>query len=246
MSPENFIITEFINCFYAKDPTGRKKEFIDRRYGCFIITLKGRIRFTSNGTKIYSDKDHAVFLPRGLSYTNECLENAESIVFNIETKEDYTSAVSLSTVPESIAKNVYTAIKKEASSLSVKSKLFIMRELYTLIYGLFPTEEKSSATDKIITSATEYMMENYHNPELDAASIATHCYISEIYLRKLFSKKLNSTPHKILTDIRMKKAYMLAKEKRPVKEIAEEVGFAAVYQFSRAYKKYYGFSPSET
>ena len=89
-------------------------------------------------------------------------------------------------------------------------------------------------------------MTNYGNCTLTVAEVAANCFVSEIYLRKLFEKKYNTTPFKMLTDIRMKKAYLLAKEKRPIKEIAEESGYSAVYQFSRAYKKYYGFSPSET
>ena len=89
------------------------------------------------------------------------------------------------------------------------------------------------------------MMANYQQSALTAGKVAAHCFISEIYLRKLFNKKYGTTPFKMLTDIRMKKAYLLTKEKRPIKEIAASVGYGAVCQFSRAYKKYYGKPPSE-
>lgn len=245
MELNSFVITKFINCFYARDPKGRRKEFENRRFACFIITLKGRICFSSGTHRIYSDTKHAVFLPKGLCYTNECLEDAESVVLNFSTEIPYEEPKELATVPGAMAKEYYGAIKKASASLSAQSRMLIFRELYSLAYELFSDKTKASAADKILTDAVEYMMTNYQEPSLTVKQVAAHCFISEIYLRKLFDKKHGITPFKMLTDIRMKKAYLLAKEKRPIKEIASAVGYAAVCQFSRAYKKYYGKPPSE-
>ncbi|MBQ6893188.1 MAG: helix-turn-helix transcriptional regulator, partial [Clostridia bacterium] len=131
-------------------------------------------------------------------------------------------------------------------NLIPQKNILIMKELYTIAGELFSVKTKQSASDKILTDAVEYMMANYHDASLTVEKVAAHCFISEIYLRKLFDKKYGTTPFKKLCEIRMKKAYLLTKEKRPVKEIAASVGYSAVYQFSRAYKKYYGKSPSET
>ena len=49
---------------------------------------------------------------------------------------------------------------------------------------------------------------------------------------------------KSLTKIRMEKAKFMIEEKRPLTEIALSVGYSDIYQFSRAYKKFYGYSPS--
>ena len=245
MDLENFIIKRFINCFYARDPKGRKKEFENRKFACFILTLKGRICFTSGGKSIVTSKDCAVFLPQGLSYTNECLEDAESIVLNFITEEDYEEHCALNAISPKIAKECYNNIKKASASLSPQRNMIIMKEIYEIACELFSQKQKLSASDKILTDAIEYMMVNHHDATLTIEKVAAHCFISEIYLRKLFEKKNGTTPFKALTEIRMKKAYLLAKEKRPVKEIAAEVGYSAVYQFSRAYKRYYGKSPSE-
>lgn len=244
MELEGFVIDRFVSCFYAIDPKGRKKEFENRRFACFIITLKGRISFTAKDTRVISDSEHAVFLPQGLNYVNECLEDAESIVLNFSTVQPYNFPVSLSSVSPVRAKECYAAIKKASASLSAQSRMLIFKELYCIAYELFAEKRNNRASEAIITKATEYMMENYHNSALSVADIAAHCYISEIYLRKLFTKMYSTTPFKKLTEIRMKKAYVLAKEKRPITEIAESVGYGAVCQFSRAYKKYYGRSPS--
>ncbi|MBQ4150975.1 MAG: helix-turn-helix transcriptional regulator [Clostridia bacterium] len=246
MNEENFIIKKFVNCFYARDKKGRKKEFINRKFACFIITLKGRICFTSKDKSIITSENCAVFLPQGLSYINECLEDAESIVLNFTTELQYNSPLELRAVSQKIAKECYDSIKKASASLSPSRNFIIMRELYSIGAELFFQNEKLSASDRILTDALEFMMANYHNAALTVDDVAKHCFISEIYLRKLFEKRLATTPFKKLIEIRMKKAYLLAKEKRPVKEIAEMVGYSAVYQFTRAYKKYHGFSPSDT
>ncbi len=245
MDFNDFVITKFVSCFLALDKKGRKREFVNRRFACFIVTLKGLISFTSGETRVFSDSEHAVFLPQGLDYINECLEDAESIVINFSTAQPYVQPASLAAVSGARAKKCYNVLKKESASLSAQSRMIIYEEIYSIAAELFAKRNEKRASDTIITKAIEYMMENYHESTLTVKDVADYCYISEIYLRKLFEKKYSTTPFKKLTEIRMKRAYVLAKEKRPVTEIAEAVGYGAVCQFSRAYKKYYGRSPSE-
>ena len=90
------------------------------------------------------------------------------------------------------------------------------------------------------------MLEHYAESSVTVGEIAQKCFVSEVYLRKLYEKECHTTPFKALTDIRMKHAYMLAKEKCPIKEIARAVGYSDVYQFSRAYKRHFGYPPAET
>ncbi len=124
------VFTRFVNCFYARDPKGRKKEFTDRRFACFILTLSGKICFTTGGKSYYTDAGHAVFLPQGLSYTNECLEDAKSIVLNFTTAAEYKAPISLHAVSQSLAKNCYQNFKKISASLSPQKNMLLLKELY--------------------------------------------------------------------------------------------------------------------
>ena len=72
-----------------------------------------------------------------------------------------------------------------------------------------------------------------------------YCAVSEVYLRKLFEKELQASPYGKITEMRMDKAKMLIEEKRPLKEIADSVGYSDVFQFSRAYKRYFGHAPTK-
>lgn len=242
----NFIINGFHSTFKAKDLKGRRAHYTCRYAACFIITLKGSICFSFDGGFIISDKNNPVFLPQGLSYTNECLENAESIVFNFFISDNNAKPSNLHPISPEFANNKFESIEEAESLQDSHKTVLILSELYSLAYQLLANKNIESHTDIILKNAIEFMNANYADPNLTAYHIANHCFISEIYLRKIFAQKKGTTPHRTLTEIRMKKAYSYALEKRPVKEIALSVGYSDVYQFSRAYKKYFGYSPSRT
>ena len=238
MDPEKFVITEFKNIFEARDPAGRKTFFNDRYAASFIITLKGRIAFHYGGKTVISDKDNPVFLPKGLSYENECLEDAYSLCFGFYTLEAYKEPFNLHKISENFAKECYFDIERTVKGARDTHAIFI--SLYSLAQKLF---EKESPTKSRVDKAVRYMTENYADPGLTVKKIAASCYISEIYLRKLFEKDGMDPPFAVLTEIRMRRARELLLEKRPIKEIALLVGYSDVYQFSRAYKKHFGHSP---
>ena len=106
-------------------------------------------------------------------------------------------------------------------------------------------DKNTSNAEKTVEKAIEFMLKNYKKSDLSSHDIASACFISEIYLRKLFLKHLGTTPYKKLTEIRMNRALLLLLEKRSVSEVAESVGFSDIYSFSRAFKSYYGKSPSK-
>ena len=87
MDRASFVITQYLTPLHVFDKAGSRMNFESRYANCFIITLKGRIRFSFESGTVSSDEKHSVFLPRGLRYLNECIEEAESYVFNFQTAE---------------------------------------------------------------------------------------------------------------------------------------------------------------
>ena len=90
------------------------------------------------------------------------------------------------------------------------------------------------------------MRQHCHRADLTVREVARRCSISEVYLRKLFARELGMSPSRKLTELRMQRAQLLIAEKRPLKEISEGVGYSDVFQFSRAYKRYFGYPPSKS
>ena len=130
MPEETPIITGYHGVYFAVDPRGRRLEFERRYSACFIVTLRGKIRFRYEGGCVTADPAHPVFLPQGLRYVNECLESAESYVFNFYTLRDGSPA-ELSAVTAAFAEERYQLLKN-AGGLPL-----ILRELYTLSCALF-------------------------------------------------------------------------------------------------------------
>lgn len=238
---EKVVITAVADCFFTKDPRGHKIEIEQRRYACFIVTIKGKIRFTFRDSVLICDKDHPVFLPQNVWYRNECLESAESYVFNFLTKDEH-KPMSLLPPCEAQAKKAFEQISR-GYSMSFGDEAKALGELYYLASVLFATAP-TTPSQKVLKIAREYIEHHYSEPSLSVKSISDYCFVSESHLRKLFIKKLGKSPFKYITDVRMQKAQMLLYEKRPVGEIACLIGYSDVYQFSRAYKRYYGYAPS--
>ena len=60
----------------------------------------------------------------------------------------------------------------------------------------------------------------------------------------LFQEKYGVSPARYLKTIRMEHARRLIQEHMPIQHVAREAGYCDIYQFSRAYKQYYGHAPT--
>jgi AraC-like DNA-binding protein len=75
--------------------------------------------------------------------------------------------------------------------------------------------------------------------------LAQCCGVSAGYLNQYFVTRFNRTPQKWLDELRIWEAYQLLCEGTSVKAVAYTLGFKQVSHFSRVFRKYHGFSPSE-
>ncbi len=68
--------------------------------------------------------------------------------------------------------------------------------------------------------------------------------MSHSKLRKFCLENFGKPPHGIIDDARMKRADgLLHYGDIPISRIAEQLGFANVFSFSKAFRKYYGTPP---
>ncbi|MBO5280447.1 MAG: hypothetical protein J6B55_04405, partial [Clostridia bacterium] len=216
---ENFVITQCRSAFLAHDPAGRKTGFENRQFACFIVTVKGKIRFTYDGGSLIARAGAPVFLPRGLSYLNECLETAESYVFNFHTLESDHRPMQLSAISDSLIAEYYERIRSASDSAVLSDRLSALAALYSLAARLLGNCAKDDNLHPIVKKALYFISQNYESADITVRAVAKHCLVSEVYLRKLFEKELHVSPSRKITEMRMKKARMLVDEKRPLKEI---------------------------
>ena len=83
--------------------------------------------------------------------------------------------------------------------------------------------------------------------DLNLSQIAAECGVSDCYFRRLFQQYSGETPMAFRQRLRIERAkqLLLSDEQYTVSEVAQELGFADVYHFSKTFKKYCGHSPKK-
>jgi AraC-like DNA-binding protein len=93
--------------------------------------------------------------------------------------------------------------------------------------------------------AAEWITENYQE-KLDIGKLAKQAGLSKSHFRKLFRETHNTSPRRLYQQTRMRRACeMLAYTSMNISEIAEELGFSNINNFSRAFRNATSMSPSQ-
>jgi AraC-like DNA-binding protein len=97
----------------------------------------------------------------------------------------------------------------------------------------------------LVEKIKEYIKSNYSDQQLSLTSVGEEFCITEAYLSKLFKKATGENFSKYIEGIRMKYAKELIDQNKRVTEVAEMVGYNSPQVFRRAWKRYYGGTPSD-
>ncbi|MFI2857370.1 response regulator [Paenibacillus sp. JSM ZJ436] len=128
-----------------------------------------------------------------------------------------------------------------------------MEEAKLWIIGLFHKANqymqlhRKTKSGKIAQAAKLFIDQHYTDPDLKVEHIAASVYINSSYLRALFKKTHGMTVTDYILQKRMQHAASLLTSDRALRlsDIAEEIGYHDPAYFSRTFKKYFGYSPSE-
>ena len=127
-----------------------------------------------------------------------------------------------------------------------------IEQLTEYVHDLFLGNTASSVAEKL--DSKEYFtkiscyIETHYQENLTLQSICRALGISQAYLSKIMRKYGNETFKSCVTRIRLEHAKKIMNENNPqikVKDIAEQSGFHDQFQFSKIFRAYTGFSPSE-
>lgn len=141
---------------------------------------------------------------------------------------------------------LYSALKQPGS---LANDIRVEALTYQMFYDLvteYPTKQPHLNTKAAnqLKLASYYLKENYHKASCNIEDLCHHLNISRSYLYTLFKNKMNISPQKYLTQIRMDDASQLLRDtEEPVQVIAHRVGYKDEFTFSKAFKRSSGFSP---
>lgn len=213
----------------------------------YCTSGQGAFRFLDGKNIPYHAGELVVIPPREV-HANSSDEGFTNIHLNIlEPSFPYHAAFKLPDENGSLG-----AAFKEARAYYISDKtkrelvLAALGELITSYIVMFRSNyEFSEPVEQIRAS----ILKNYTNSDYALDAFIRELPFHYDYLRKVFKKEMGMSPLEYMTSLRMKNAERLLStvwtSGYAISEIAQMCGFENALYFSRVFKKYYGYSPSQ-
>ena len=143
---------------------------------------------------------------------------------------------------ERMAQSPY--IKKQYQNAILESQLVEFQLLTNQIVEEKHTQAPSS-TNALIAQAVAYLQENYTNPDLTVADLATYTYTSREYLSRSFKKYTMESIHGYLTNLRMQHCRRAIAAGTSILDACTESGFSNYSSFLKTFRRLYGMTPAD-
>ena len=119
----------------------------------------------------------------------------------------------------------------------------------SIIYDILDkmaSDQKLPIDDTAIANCVRYIDSNFCDPKINIESVCATAFISASSLQRAFAKYFGMSPKQYLIQLRMNRALELMTESSlSINEISSACGFTDEKYFSRAFKKKYGYPPSQ-
>lgn len=148
---------------------------------------------------------------------------------------------------EQIGESVMHVVKKRDQRLSDK-KLQEYGENWIRTHNTnMGTEPDASLNPQnVVAECKKYILDQLENADLSIADIATHFYITPIYLNRIFKKETGISISQWMIQERMHlAAHLLKTTNYSAITIARRVGYNNYPYFSTVFKKFFGCNPSQ-
>lgn len=227
---------------YGKIESRKTHGFIFRRTGFAEYFIDGK-SFTVN-------EGYAVFIPKGTAYEyrgygglytsinfEASFENPSFAIYNVENFHDV-----------NYIKESFSELFK-FGTLADKSKcLSIFYDFLSYVLRLENMTEAEKSKHALIEPAIEYLKNHIYDCSFEIEKLHKLCGISDTYFRKIFASRFGMNPKEYVLRERIThaKSILESGDYDSISEIALSVGYNDALYFSKAFKKFYGFSPSKT
>ena len=195
---------------------------------------------------LISEGGSITFIPKGLSYRTEVLEDTQMAVLHFKTEHDidFRNAA----VFETQDVEIRLLFERLVRDFHVDSPLDLrcMALFYELLAKLerAAREEDSTRVPEKIRRVRKYIATNYQSDRLSIEAIAEEFGISGSYLRREFSRAYGISPIAFLRTVRVGNAKnMLASGYLSIEAIAAQCGFSSTGYFIQVFHKAVGDSP---
>ena len=207
------------------------------------------IHFCLDGRGILYDRhgDHSIgkgqmFVIRPCEVTTYTADTATPwtyvwIAFRGDSAAVFDNAHSVYDTPREIEDKLTEYIKNNVLAPEIYISI-----LFELIYLLFHEPQKTQTLDKL-GQIKRYIKYNYMLP-LTVEGLAKSFGFERSYLYRIFKQRYGVGVKQYLVSVRMKNAVSFLKNGFSVSECAAMVGYEDEFNFSKAFKRYFGYAPS--
>lgn len=110
-----------------------------------------------------------------------------------------------------------------------------------------PVSGKPANSQNVAHEVRVYILQNFTDPQIgNTIKIAEKFYTTKKTLTRAFKDAFNSTVHDMIIKVRMERAQVLLKKTgMDVGKVSVAVGYQNIYTFSRTFKHYFGYTPSQ-
>ncbi len=216
----------------------------------FIFRLTGEAKYYFDGKTLTVREGEVAFLPKGARY--ECttkdsiymsinfsaaMENPKIFSFSLESFHGTNYAI-----------ESFTELWNFGGDEGKYKCLSIFYDLLSYIARLENMKKIEKKKYRLIEPAIEYLKANVYSPTLRIDKLHALCGISDTYLRRIFKERFQTTPQEYVLTTRLThaKSILDSGDYESIKEVSELVGYTDPLYFSKAFRKLYGFPPSNT
>lgn len=218
-----------------------------RPFCALSIRLRGDAHIEMGSRRIHIVKHDIALFPANSPYLRRA-ENDEMIVFHFRV-ENY--AVHELELLHDFKYDELLPLFKSALDEWDRREPGYRYRASALLYQVFSVirrgvGKESDSLSQPISDAVSFISENYSDPQLSVSRLAAKAHMSEAWFREQFRKDMGVTPKRYITDLRLERAQsLLGLGFESVASAAVKVGFNDPKNFSAAFKKKFGYPPSE-
>ena len=212
-----------------------------RPYAALSFRVNGTGTFEIGNTRLITKPGDVLFLPANMPYKVE-YSVSESIVVHFD-QCNYSEVENICLENSSKINICFEHL------LEVWNKQRSINQTKSIIYDILDkmsNDQKMSISDTAVADCVRYMNAHFCDPKVDIETVCDGAFISVSSLQRAFAKYFGMPPKQYLIQLRMNRALeLLTENELSVKEISFACGFTDEKYFSRAFKKKYGYPPSQ-
>ena len=230
----------------------KSNQFVKKDRACWglFINYEGEVIFKNHSGTYVANSKHLLILPKGASYEWNCSRSGHYLLIDFDSDLAVNELFSLTINGIEPLENSLNALERVQLSSKNFSNIESIYLVYSLILNALKLDQEHnnytpSAKKNRLRPAMDYLLSHFTS-SIKNKELADLCGISEVYFRKLFLEVYGISPITYIQNLRISRAKeMLKSDYNSIADIAFSLGYNNIYEFSKAFKKHTGVSPSK-